>query len=90
MVGTLWFSRKARSVTKTTLDLSRQDAGKERFESSAVARSLVGNAIGISNIFSDEFSKQGINAIRNSVIVGSFNHDFASFAAGGNPISLFS
>jgi len=51
MVGTLWFSRKARSVTKTTLDLSRQDAGKERFESSAVARSIVGNAIGISNIF---------------------------------------
>ena len=51
MVGTLWFSRKARSVTKTTLDLSRQDAGKERFESSAVARSLVGNAIGIANIF---------------------------------------
>jgi len=51
MVGTLWFSRKARSVTKTTLDLSRQDAGKERFESSAVARSLVGNAIGLANIF---------------------------------------
>ena len=51
MVGTLWFSRKARSVTKTTLDLSRQDAGKERFESSAVARQLVGNAIRISNLF---------------------------------------
>ncbi|MCK4854230.1 MAG: inorganic phosphate transporter, partial [Bacteroidales bacterium] len=51
MVGTLWFSRKARAVTKTELDLSRQDTGKERFESSAVARQLVGNAIGIANLF---------------------------------------
>ncbi|KPL22313.1 MAG: hypothetical protein AMS23_08105, partial [Bacteroides sp. SM1_62] len=51
MVGTLWLSRKARSVTKTTLDLSRQDVGKERFETSAVARHLVGNAIGIANLF---------------------------------------
>lgn len=41
MVITLWVSRKARSVTKTTLDLSRQDEGTERFESSLLARTIV-------------------------------------------------
>jgi len=41
MAITLRFSRKARSVTATTIDLSRQDDGAERFESSALARFLV-------------------------------------------------
>ena len=38
---TLRFSRKSRSVTATTVDLSRQKEGLERFESSALARFLV-------------------------------------------------
>ena len=41
MVLTLWLSKKARGVVKTTLDLSRQDEGDERFGSSAISRSLV-------------------------------------------------
>ena len=41
MVITLWLSRKARGVTRTTVDLSRQDSGFERFESNLLARSLV-------------------------------------------------
>ncbi|UCG27211.1 MAG: inorganic phosphate transporter [Bacteroidales bacterium] len=41
MVVTLWISKKARTVTTTTLDLSRQDEGNERFESSFIARTLV-------------------------------------------------
>lgn len=41
MVLTLWTSRKARSVVKTSLDLSRQDEGDERFGSSVLARSVV-------------------------------------------------
>lgn len=41
MVITLWLSKKARSVVKTSLNLSDQDAVNERFESSAMARSLV-------------------------------------------------
>lgn len=41
MVLTLWLSKKARSVVKTTLDLSRQDEGDERFGSSAISRKLV-------------------------------------------------
>ena len=41
MMITLWRSKKAQSVTKTTIDLGRQSEGSERFESSALARSIV-------------------------------------------------
>lgn len=41
MVITLWTSRKAKSVTKTTVDLSRQGEGYERFNSTGFARLIV-------------------------------------------------
>lgn len=41
MVLTLWFSRKARTVTKTELSLGRQDEGLERFDSSQLSRIIV-------------------------------------------------
>lgn len=41
MVLTLWLSKKARSVVKTELDLSRQNEGEERFSSSGLSRSIV-------------------------------------------------
>lgn len=41
MIVTLWFSKKARSVVKTSLDLSRQEEGDERFGSSIMARNIV-------------------------------------------------
>jgi len=41
MVITLWFSSKAKSVVKTSLDLGRQNDGYERFTSYAASRSLV-------------------------------------------------
>jgi len=41
MVITLWVSKKARSVIKTSLDLSRQDEGEEKFGSSIMARNIV-------------------------------------------------
>jgi hypothetical protein len=41
MVATLWLSKKARNVIKTSLDLSRQTEGVERFGSSLFARTLV-------------------------------------------------
>lgn len=55
MVIALWTSKKARSVTATTLDLGRQEEGYERFESSGVARGLVRVSIGIAGIF-DRFT----------------------------------
>jgi phosphate/sulfate permease len=41
MVLTLWFSKKARGVLKTSIDLSSQDSVKERFEPNFISRSLV-------------------------------------------------
>jgi phosphate/sulfate permease len=51
MVITLWFSKKSRNVVKTTLDLSRQDEGSERFGSSFLSRSLVRSSINFGKIF---------------------------------------
>ncbi len=49
MTLTLRFSRKAKSVTATTVDLSRQSEGSERFGSSSLARFIVRRAVEISN-----------------------------------------
>lgn len=51
MVVTLRLSKKARSVTATTIDLSRQGEGSERFASSGFARFLVRKSIEFSNLF---------------------------------------
>ncbi|RLD71907.1 MAG: phosphate permease [Bacteroidetes bacterium] len=50
MVLTLRFSKKAKSVTATSLDLSRQGEGSERFASSSLARFLVRRAVETSNV----------------------------------------
>jgi hypothetical protein len=41
MVLALWFSKKARTVTDTEVNLSRQSTGVERFSSSTLSRALV-------------------------------------------------
>jgi phosphate/sulfate permease len=41
MVVTLWLSRKARTVTKTEVNLGRQDEGLERFDSSQLSRIIL-------------------------------------------------
>ncbi|MEE4285753.1 MAG: inorganic phosphate transporter [Mariniphaga sp.] len=41
MISTLIFSKKAQSVVNTSLDLSRQSEGSERFNSSIIARVIV-------------------------------------------------
>lgn len=48
MVLTLWFSTKARAVVKTSVDLARQDEGKERFEPNFLSRNIVRLSIGLS------------------------------------------
>src|SRR6056297_3298054 len=45
MVVTLWLSRKARRVTETEVNLSRQSSGSERFGSSMLSRTLVKAAL---------------------------------------------
>jgi len=49
MITTLWFSRKARTVTDTEVELARQGKAKEKFGKSRVAASIV------------EFAMFGIN-----------------------------
>lgn len=49
MVLTLRFSKKAKSVTATSIDLSRQGEGPERFNSSSLARFIVRRAVETSN-----------------------------------------
>lgn len=41
MVLTLWFSKKARTVTETSVNLSRQMEGQERFAPNRVSRGIV-------------------------------------------------
>jgi len=48
MVITLWRSKKAKTVIETTVNLSQQDEGEERFDSSPVSRILVRMVIVIS------------------------------------------
>ncbi len=50
MVGTLIFSRKAMSVVKTSVDLSRQNEGYERFGSSAMSRFVVSVSVRLSQL----------------------------------------
>ncbi len=48
MIITLWTSKKARAVLKTSIDLSSQDDVKERFEPNWLSRSIVRGAMLIS------------------------------------------
>ncbi len=60
MTLTLWFSKKAKKVIKTSLDLSRQDQGEERFGSSAIARGIVrSNSKAFKKI--EKFTPAGVN-----------------------------
>ena len=45
MVFTLYFSRKAKTVIKTSVDLSRQEAGDERFKPNILSKVLVRSSI---------------------------------------------
>ena len=45
MVITLWFSKKAQTVSDTEINLARQDAGIERFGSTSVSRAIVRTAV---------------------------------------------
>jgi len=52
MVVTLYFNKKARRVVKTSLDLSRQNEGSERFGATAFSKGLVRSVIRINDTVS--------------------------------------
>ncbi len=49
MAMTLWLSKKARSVIKTSLDLGDQDTVNERFNSNAMSRTIVRGSLRLGN-----------------------------------------
>ena len=52
MVVPLWISSKAKKVTKTEIDLARQQDTKERFNPNFLSRGLVRASMNLSNVFS--------------------------------------
>lgn len=64
MVIALYKSKKARSVTATEINLSRQDEGYERFESSMLARSLVRGAMNLSDAISKVLPQRSLGFIQ--------------------------
>ena len=65
MVVTLWISKKSRSVTKTEINLARQDAGYERFGSSVLARSMVRSSNNLARNFKSLLPSSIQNSIEN-------------------------
>ena len=49
MVVTLWFSSKAKAVVKTSVDLSRQGEGEERFKPNLLSQAIVRGAVNLSS-----------------------------------------
>lgn len=58
MVLTLWFSRKARTVTETEINLARQDVGVERFGSTSLSRALVRNSMNFNRRYEEYMPKK--------------------------------
>jgi len=50
MVLTLWFSKKARYVTQTEINLSREGESKERFQPNFLSRAIVRSAMMLSTV----------------------------------------
>jgi phosphate/sulfate permease len=63
MALTLWFSKKARTVIATEVNLARQGSGYERFGTSALSRSVVRGIIKLNKSFSGKIPKRIQNRI---------------------------
>src|SRR5690606_14660583 len=50
MILTIWFSKKAQSVTETEINLARDSAGSERFKPNFIARMIVKGRLNIGKI----------------------------------------
>jgi len=63
MVLTLYLSKKARSVLKTSIDLSRQGEGEERFKATWFSKVLVRSSLKASNNFKRFLPNSFINVV---------------------------
>jgi len=63
MLFVLWFSKKAQTVIETSLSLSRQEEGTERFGSSAFSRVLVRRVVNLGTFFGQVIPQPVIDKI---------------------------
>ncbi len=63
MVITLWFSKKARLVIETGVNLSRQGEGHEKFKPNAASRAMVRAGIAINSVYTQIVPKQVLTYI---------------------------
>ncbi|MGY5351771.1 inorganic phosphate transporter [Wenyingzhuangia sp. IMCC45533] len=63
MVVTLWFSKKARLVIETGVNLSRQGEGHEKFKPNAASRSMVRAGIAINSVYTKIIPQKTLNYI---------------------------
>jgi phosphate/sulfate permease len=63
MIATLWTSSKAKAVVKTSVDLSRQDEGTERFAATSFSRFMVRSSV----TFSETINKVIPEKVRNAI-----------------------
>ncbi len=61
MILTLWFSKKARTVIETEVNLSRQKDGDEQFGSNQLSRSIVRFFYNLGDLFSSRYTKRSAN-----------------------------
>ena len=65
MVLTLWFSKKAKSVLKTSLDLSNQRNVRERFQPNFISIFLVKSFQSLNKVFINVIPKNTLKIIEN-------------------------
>ncbi len=63
MVATLFINKKSRNVTKTTINLGRQEEGDETFESSMLARGMVFIALQLNKAYTFIVPRAVLNVI---------------------------
>ncbi len=73
MVATLWLSQKAKSVTETEINLSRQSEGSERFEPNLLSKLIVRGGTSLSSAIGHLLPQSAKNRIENSFKVPILN-----------------
>jgi len=57
MIFTIWFSKKAKSVIDTSVNLSRQKDGDEKFDSNQLSRAIVRFFYNLNGLFNTKYSR---------------------------------
>jgi len=95
MVITLWFSKKAKTVIETGINLSRQGEGDEKFEANIVSRVVVRAAISFNKVLTKVFPNAMLSFIdskfqRPSIVLSKKNkNDLPAFDTVRASVNLF-